>query len=567
MSMTAEQITQSHSDAKGYWEVWQTTWEDLSELILPSHRGFNSEWYPGQRRQRRQFDGMAMNFNVKLANNMHTLLTNPATTWNTWRFGDEELRESDAAREWLEECHKLAMAAMKDSNFDIEINEMYLELCALGMGCLHCEAKLPKYGQDDNEFHGLWFKAYSMSEITSAENGEGLLDTSYRELELTAQQAVEMFGEVDMGDVRKGVPKSVGESYKNGKLLQKDEYTHVIYPRRLDKEPTYPALPDDRPYASVYVHKGSKQICYEEGLYENARYLPRWQGRADDWGGYGPGERAFPDVRTVNTGARIQLNAAAKLLDPPIAMKANNMIGDLHMGPQSITYFRDLNGVKEWDVKPDVRQSMDVLARNDQHIRDAFLIDDLDLPRREDIGEMTMYETAKRIEQAYQNLGPTLGRLQRELLHPLLQRVFSIMARRGALPEPPQEVIAAGGAAKIDIEYNSPLANAQRMEEIASADGWLSRLERAALSQTNAGLVPDIMDNVDWDAYARISGENSGVPETIIKNKGQVARERRERAMAQAEQAQIDQAAQVAGAAKDLGAGNSAGLDVVKAAA
>ena len=61
-------------------------------------------------------------------------------------------------------------------------------------------------------------------------------------------------------------------------------------------------------------------------------------------------------------------------------------------------------------------------------------------------------------------LVPVLGRLQSELLQPLIIRVFSIMLRNNLFTQPPE--ILQGQ--EVDVEYVSPMALAQKGQELSS---------------------------------------------------------------------------------------------------
>ena len=77
---------------------------------------------------------------------------------------------------------------------------------------------------------------------------------------------------------------------------------------------------------------------------------------------------------------------------------------------------------------------------------------------------MTATEVIQRNEEKMRILGPALSRLQSELLQPMILRVFNIMLRSKLFPIAP-EVLANQ---EIDIEYVSPMALAQRSQELQS---------------------------------------------------------------------------------------------------
>jgi len=145
---------------------------------------------------------------------------------------------------------------------------------------------------------------------------------------------------------------------------------------------------------------------------------------------------------------------------------------------------------------------------------------------------MSATEAQIRYEQMQRLLGPTLGRLQNDLLIPIISRAFKLLAREGQLPDPPQEVIDAN--AEFDIEFVGPLARAQKTDRATSTERFVAF--GANLAQVN----PAALDNIDFDDAIRSVGRDLAVPPSAIRDAKEVEKVRterneRERAMADAE--------------------------------
>ena len=82
---------------------------------------------------------------------------------------------------------------------------------------------------------------------------------------------------------------------------------------------------------------------------------------------------------------------------------------------------------------------------------------------------MTATEVVERSNEMTRLLGATYGRLQAELLMPLLTRAISILRRRGEIPE-----ITLDGRT-VDIQYKSPLARAQARQDVRETLLWLEQ--------------------------------------------------------------------------------------------
>jgi hypothetical protein len=75
--------------------------------------------------------------------------------------------------------------------------------------------------------------------------------------------------------------------------------------------------------------------------------------------------------------------------------------------------------------------------------------------------DMTATEVVQRTTERMRLLGPIIGRLESELLGPMIERVFGILSRAGKIPPAPEAIAGRNYA----IEFVSPIAMAQKMTE------------------------------------------------------------------------------------------------------
>ena len=165
-------------------------------------------------------------------------------------------------------------------------------------------------------------------------------------------------------------------------------------------------------------------------------------------------------------------------------------------------------------------------------IRSAFYVDQLQLNQSP---SMTATEVLQRNEEKMRLLGPVMGRLQSELLQPLIQRSFKLLLRNGELPVPPESLQGQD----IDIEYVSPLAKAQKMTDLQSMMRGLEIMLQLAE-------VAPVMDYLDENGLVKYLIDVAGIPARVIRSDDQVAEIREAKAEQQrmmAEQQQDMQAA------------------------
>jgi hypothetical protein len=189
-----------------------------------------------------------------------------------------------------------------------------------------------------------------------------------------------------------------------------------------------------------------------------------------------------------------------------------------------------------------------------QAIRAAYYVDQLVLGTGP---QMTATEVVQRTEEKMRLLGPVLGRLQAELLQPMIDRAFNIMVRQNRFPAPPPAIADMD----IEIEYVSPLARAQRQNDLQAIMRMFEIMSPAA------SIDPSVFDHVDFDGLVRHLLGVLHVPARVSQGEAQVMAKREQRA--EAEQAQMQQmealqTAEAMGAAapamKVLQQGNQAGF-------
>jgi len=169
-------------------------------------------------------------------------------------------------------------------------------------------------------------------------------------------------------------------------------------------------------------------------------------------------------------------------------------------------------------------------------IRNVFYVNQLQLQQGP---QMTATEVIQRNEEKMRLLGPVLGRLQSELLKPLIDRVFAILLRSNMLPQAPEFL----SGREIEIEYVSPLAKAQKSTELQS-------IMRAVEILGSLANVAPVFDYVNFDNLVKHLADIVGMPQKLLKSQSQVNAERQqaaEQAQQQQQMAQMQQVAEAGG--------------------
>jgi hypothetical protein len=482
----------------------ETQWDELSKYLMPSASGtFNVDVAnKGGKKTTDIYDNTGIQANSDLASTFHSTLTNPATRWSNMEFDSAELNNNDEARTWLEDSRDRMHKALNQSNFDVEVASNYQLFTALGTMSLQHEA-LPL--NLDGSFGGFFFKAWHLSNIAYEENQYGKVDTIYRKFKWTKKQAEERWG--------KNIPKKIEES---NDYNQEFEFVHVIRPNAKfnPKDANATSLPVKKmPWESLYIYKDEQEVVERGGYMEFPNHVTRWSLTPGEKYGRGPGHIAIPDVRTLNKMVELGLTAIARGIAPPIFTERRNILGSLALKPNGLTTVADINKIKEFNTN--ARSDLYQFTKEDykNSIRQAFFLDKLLLPPREEVGEMTAFEIARRIEQTQRVLGPTFGRLNQDFLQPFVIRCFKMMMRAGAFAEPPRAVAELG--LNIQIKFVNALARSQQIEEVTAIQQWTQIL--GGLAQLEQ-FETEATDLLDVDKAGETAARILGVPEDSIRD-------------------------------------------------
>jgi hypothetical protein len=498
--------------------TWEVNWQEILDYVMPRKADVVTLRTKGEKRTEVLFDSTAITANNLLAASLQGTLTSPSLPWFSVKLRDEEINENRDVQLWLEDTAKRMYDTFNETNFNTEVHEMYLDICSIGTAALFVEE-----GNKGFDTDGIHFNTLHIAEYYIQENINGKVDTLYRKYKLTARQAVQEFGEENVGEK---ILKAAKE-----KPDQKFNFIHAVEPTEDYKRATGKTS-TKLPFHSCHVCEEDKMVVRTGGYNEFPYLVPRWSKATGEIFGRSPSYNALPDIKTLNKAVEIGLKAWAKAIDPPLLVQDDGVVGRVRMTPAGITVIRNDGAVKplqigsNWQIT-DMKENQLRTA-----IRQAFYSDQLQL---QEGPQMTATEVQVRYELMQRLLGPTLGRFQSEFLNPLIERVFGIMYRAGALlPEP--DIIKGS---KIDVEYLGPLARSQRMEEAVS----IERLYQLAMNV--AQVDPAIMDNINHDEAIRLRGNLLGVPKTVLRGRDEVEEMRNARAeqqqmaaMAQEQQAQ-----------------------------
>lgn len=423
-------------------------------------------------------------------------------------YSEDEGAGSDESR-WLDDAARLIFDNIHASNFDAQAYECNIDIVPAGWFVLYT---------DEAEGGGYRFEQWPIAQcfIASSKPG-GLVDTIFREVELTVEQVVSDYG------IDKVSPR-VSRLWGERKYDEKVKVLHAIYPRKLYATDAKRAV--NLPFASCHVEVAGKHLLRESGYHEFPCAVPRWMLTPGTPYATGPMSAALGSIRTINDIKAMELAALDMAMSGMYIAEDDGVLNpkNIKIGPRKIVIANSVDSMKE--LKSNAR--FDVAFSSEERlqatIRKIMLADQL---QPQDGPAMTATEVHVRVQLIRQLLGPIYGRLQAEYLQPLVKRCFGLAYRAGVLGVAPQSLQGR----EYTVKYISPLARSQRLEDVTAMD----RMEAALIAEAQAD--PAVLDVYDFEEAARQRARALGLPAKVMRSQDEIStiRQAREQQTAQAQ--------------------------------
>jgi hypothetical protein len=505
--------------AKKERDAFQPMLDDIHRYVLPFRKTTRNTG-KGEERVDQQFDHTAMDSAFRFAGKVQQDLW-PAGQQN---FGlepgplvrDQSQREQMAKP--LEAVTQIAQAFFDDGDWDMAFHEMALDLVG-GTGAILMNG--PPSAEPDK----LWEPISVPIEELLLESGpNNKISGIYWTRKMSLRVFVDTWPEAE---ARLG--EQLKKQLKDKPDAEIDVYVDTVHDR---KEKRWKML--------VWCDKQDK-ILFESQSRTCPWIIPRYHRLTGETYGRGVAHLAMPTIKTANTAARLQLQAAAiamlgiytavddgvfnpdlSPLEPGAFWKVGRNGGP--MGP-SVSRFPD----------PRLDLSNLVLKEMQMGVK-ATMMDQALPPEAAAVRSATeILERVKRL--ASDHLG-AYGRLVKEIIVPAIKRVLELAYDRGLLPE---EVTI--DQLLVSVRVKSPIALAREAQRVEKIVEWL-QMVLAIAAQTGNPQVATRVAKIE-DALTEI-GMALGVPSRFIVT----ADERK--------QADEDEAAAMAAAAAAAGVAEQA---------
>lgn len=514
--------------------IYETDWRQCFDMTFPERgHGLSGQIIDSATSRNKiasRLDSTGTDASRILASALMSGMTPANSRWFALDVGNE----TDEERRWLDDSANLIWENIHSANFDAAGFECMMDVVPAGWCVLFTDIDRMAGG-------GYSFEQWPIAEcyVTSTRQ-DGRVDTIFREYSLTADQAATTFG---LDKLSQKAQDKVRD-----KPDEKIKFVRVIEPRKNYRPGS--KLAKNMPFASYDVEVDGKHICREQGFEEFPCTVPRWTMIPGSSYAVGPAFHALPDMLELNELVRLEKAAADLAVSGMWIAEDDGVLNPktVKVGPRKIIIANSVDSMKELKSGADFNVSFTMKSQLQAQIRKCLMADQL---QPQDGPNMTATEVHVRVGLLRQLLGPVYGRLQSEYLQPLIERCFGLAFRAGVLGQPPRSLAGRD----FHVRYISPLARAQRLEDVAAMD----RLETGLLQK--AQIKPELLDIYDFEEADSLRAQFLGVPGKVMRDDKAIAAMRDERAKQQAQQ---QQAQQMQAVAQTVG-GNDQGSQIMGA--
>jgi hypothetical protein len=534
MSELVDQIMRRHQQLVAQRQPHDSVWREVFDYLAPER---SIGWYgtietgstTAASQRARLYDNTAMDdaevLKAAIASGMH-----PA---NSRWFDLDAGQKSETETQWMDGATQFLFENIHASGFDAVAYENLSDLIPAGWFVMYIDQARDNAG---NEIGGFNFEAWPLWQCyTAASKSNGRVDILHRKWCPTVEQAVTEYGLDKVSEVTR-------TKYQEGKFNETIEVIWSIEPNAKGKKGY---TKQTKPFSSCHIEVGEKHILREDGYMEFPCAVPRWRLIPSTPYATGIGSNVLPSVKTLNDIIRLELGSLDLAISGMWKATDDGVINPrtIKVGARKVIMVADMNNLQPLSTGADFKVSFSKADQLRQSISKSLLADQL-TPIAGAVRSAT--EIMQRATQIRQQLGPMFARFQGEYLQVMIERCFAIAYRAGALANELGPIPDTLKGRDFIVKYISPLARAQKMEEVNAIDVMLDSLIRQAESTQN----PSLLDVIDMDAANYEKGLALGVPAKLLRGPEQITAKRQQDSQAKQEaqqQAQAQQLQQVAG--------------------
>jgi hypothetical protein len=459
----------------------------------------NGRAQPGDGKMRHVFDSTLMVSTMRFASRLQSELMPPFQRWAKLIPGAfiPQERRGEVAKK-LDSLTETLFTAISTSNFDVSIAEFLLDL-AVGTGCMMV---IP--GDDEMPVR---YVAVPQAQCALEEGAWGGVCAVYRIHEVAIGNIEETWAAFKV-DMPSGLEKDIADDPT--KTVRITEATYYDYQQ---DNWHYDVMLE---YKTQGASKKQPHRLVEHDFIDTPWVITRWIKLPGEVEGRGPVLFALPDAKTLNKLKELVLMNASIAVSGVWTAVDDGVLNPytIRITPGAVIPVGSNGGA----LGPSLQaletganfSVADILADDLIMSIKTIMMDGTLPPEEGSVRSAT--EIVARLKQLQQDIGAPFGRLMSELIRPVVQITLNTLAQAGIIPiERGRKIKVNGGT--IDVQIQSPLAQAQNLNDVQAATNWLAILKEMGEEAFLIGC--NVEDAGEWFA------EKMGVDRRIVRDQQQ----------------------------------------------
>jgi hypothetical protein len=469
--------------AKAKRASFESLFDECYEYALPMRQGFYYE-ANGQRRDDKIFDETAVVGVQEFASRLQSGLVPNFARWADFVAGTEVPPEqSDQVNNQLDEVTEYVFEVLQSSNFGQEVHESFMDL-AVGTGVLLVE--------EGDAINPVRFNAIPLPTVVLDTGADDKIDHVFRERKLKNIDIPIAFERANISDrlaraieTQPQAECSILEVVcKNYEKRNEERYDYYV----VDREN------EEVIYYEQFVGAGSNPfVCF------------RWSKASGEVYGRGPLVNALSAIKTTNLTIELVLENAQMAISGIYQMDDDGVMNTdtINLVPGTIIpKAMGSMGLQPIKAAGDFNVANLVLGDMRNNIKRALYNDMLGDPNKT---PATATEVAERMADLSRRIGSAFGRLQAEMVQPILQRVVYILKKQGRIDVP------VLNGREVKVRSISPLAQAQANQDITSINRYLQMV--------GGTFGPEILNLlIKSEDVAVYLAKKFGVPDSLVRD-------------------------------------------------
>lgn len=476
-------VMDRYKKAKSRWQNWQDVWEEIYDYVLPHRESFFQE-FSGQRRTENIYDETAVVGLPKFASRLQLGFFPPNGRAFRLAPGPEFPKEAitkEVLTE-LEQVTDMLHEGLRNSNFNAEFHE---GLQDLGIGTMNL---LVQPGRFNGDLH---FTAVPMTHLALNAGGTDTVSDWFR-----------WMPECDLTEVKHRFPQAkFTEQMNNAHKRDPKRKTKIIEATVYDQKNKFK---DEWTY--YIISETDKAILFSSVLKSRAE-LPwittRWSKSGFEVWGRGPVLQAMPAIKTLNLTVQLILENAEMAIAGSYVYDDDGVFNPDNITIQPGTFIPRSPGSQITTLGSAGRFDVAQLVLDDmrRNVRKAMFIDELDT--RQAKTPLSATEVSERLADVARDMGAVAGRMQKEFLTPLVERIIGIYTAQGIIEMPKVD------GRQIRVVPVSPLLRAQDQQDVAD----FARFQQTAAQTFGPEFTPTLYNQ---DAVIQFLASKFGIPEELL---------------------------------------------------